>query len=52
MTYTLTLTQDQLAIVAAGLEGLPFRNAAPVINEINKQLAEQSKPQAVADAAE
>jgi hypothetical protein len=52
MTYTLTLTQEQIQVIAAGLENLPFKVAAPVINDLQRQIADQRKPQAVADAAE
>lgn len=41
MHYTLTLTQQQLNAIAAGLSELPFKLAAPVVAEINKQIAEQ-----------
>jgi hypothetical protein len=47
MTYTLTLTQEQLQVVAAGLSELPFKHSAPVVAEINKQVSEQRKPTAV-----
>ena len=47
MTYTLTLTQDQLQLIAGALEQLPFRVAAPMISEINRQIQGQNKPQAV-----
>jgi hypothetical protein len=52
MTYTFTLTQDQLQVIAAGLQELPFKFSAPVVAEINKQVSEQRKPQPVAEAAE
>ena len=52
MTYTLTLTQDMLNVIAAALGELPMKHAAPVVQEINKQIAGQMKPQAVNDAAE
>jgi hypothetical protein len=51
MTYTLTLSQEQLNVIAAGLSELPFKHAAPVVAEINKQVSGQMKPQAV-EAAE
>jgi hypothetical protein len=51
MTYTLTLTQDQLNVIAAALGELPLKHAAPVVQEIHKQIAGQTKPQAV-EAAE
>ena len=47
MTYTLTLTQEQLQIIAAALGELPMKHAAPIVQEINKQIAGQIKPQAV-----
>jgi hypothetical protein len=52
MNYTLALTQEQIQVLGAGLENLPFKVAAPIIAEIQKQIADQRKPQAVADAAE
>ena len=47
MTYTITLTQDQLQIIAAALGELPMKIAAPVVAELNKQITGQMKPQAV-----
>ena len=54
MTYTLTLTQEQINTIAAGLGELPFKASAPVIQELQKQIQAQTKPQAVpaVDAAE
>ena len=51
MTYTITLTQEQLNVVAAALGELPLKFSAPVVAEINKQVSAQMKPQAV-EAAE
>ena len=46
MMHTLTLTDEQLQIIGAALAELPFRVAAPVISEINRQLAaQQPKPE-------
>ena len=39
----LELTQEQLQIIGAALSELPYRLAAPVIAEINRQIAEQEK---------
>lgn len=52
MTYTITLTQEQLQIVAGGLENLPFKIAAPVVGEINKQISEQTKSMQVVQGDE
>jgi hypothetical protein len=56
MTFTLTLTQEQLNIIAAGLCELPFKVSASVIKELQNQIQVQSKPQSVPaatlDAAE
>jgi len=51
MKYTLELTQEQLQVIAAALQELPFKHAAPLVAEINKQVSGQNKPQAV-EAAE
>ena len=47
MTYTITLTQDQLNVIAAALGEMPMKIAAPVVQELNKQISAQMKPQAV-----
>jgi hypothetical protein len=41
MTYTITLTQEQWAVIGAALAEMPFKHAAPVVAELNKQVAEQ-----------
>ena len=42
----LELTQEQLQIIGAALNELPYRVAAPLIAEINRQLAaQQPKPE-------
>jgi hypothetical protein len=41
---TLILTQDQINILGTALGELPFRVAAPLVHEINKQIAEQVPP--------
>lgn len=39
--HTITLTQEQLQIVMAGLGGLPWRDANPVIIAIVQQQQQQ-----------
>ena len=39
--YTLVLNKSQLDIIGNALAELPFKFAAPVLNEINRQFAEQ-----------
>lgn len=39
MTYTLTLSEQQLQIIGAALAEMPYRVAAPVLDEINRQIA-------------
>jgi hypothetical protein len=41
-TYTLKVTQAQLDIIANALSERPYREVAPVIIEISKQIQEQS----------
>lgn len=41
MKFNLSLTKDQLAIVNAALMEAPYRIAAPLIQEINKQIQHQ-----------
>lgn len=42
-TITLTFTQEQLQILNAALVEIPYRVAAPLISEINKQIKDQAK---------
>lgn len=51
MKFTLVLTEDMLKVVAAGLSELPLKHALSVLNELNRQIAEQSKPTVVEDKA-
>lgn len=37
-TYTLTFTEDQLAVLNDALVELPFKKSAPVIQAVNIQL--------------
>lgn len=37
----LQFTQEQLAVIDAALGALPYRQAAPLINDINRQIGEQ-----------
>jgi len=50
-TVTITLTEQQLQVVSAALSELPFKIAAPLIQDLTKQIGEQRKPHVV-DAAE
>lgn len=40
----LDLTQEHLQIIGAALGEMPYRVAAPVIAEINRQIAAQEAP--------
>ncbi len=51
-TYAVQLTIEQWQVIGAALGDIPFKTAAPLVAELNKQIAEQRKPQAVSDAAE
>lgn len=46
MIYTLTLTNEQLGVINAGLQELPMKLAAPVVVAINQQLLDASPPEA------
>lgn len=41
--FTLTLTVQQLGVINEGLQYAPFGKVAPLIAEINRQIAEQQK---------
>lgn len=40
-TYTLSLTDKDLQILAAALDEVAFKLAAPLINKINSQLSQK-----------
>jgi hypothetical protein len=46
-TYSIQLTLEQWQVIGGALGELPMKTAAPVFAEINKQLAEQTKPSVV-----
>ena len=41
--HTLTLNDEQMQIIGAALAELPYRVSAPVLAEINRQIAAQEK---------
>ena len=41
MMYTFELTQEDLLIINRALLDAPYRHAAPLIDKINQQIAEQ-----------
>ena len=44
MTYKIELTEQDLQILSAALGEIPFKIAAPFVEKINKQIAEQQQP--------
>lgn len=49
MQYTVTVDEKDLAILSTALVELPFKVSAPLIDKLNRQIAEQhaSKPENV-----
>lgn len=43
MEYKITLTEQDLQILSAALGEIPFKIAAPFVEKINKQIAEQQQ---------
>ncbi len=43
MEYKIVLTEQELSILSAALVELPFKVAAPLVQKLNKQIAEQRK---------
>lgn len=41
MEYKITLTEQDLQILSASLGEIPFKIAAPLVEKLNKQIAEQ-----------
>lgn len=46
MNISLTFSQEQLRVIDEALQQLPYYKAAPVIVEINRQIAQQVPPAA------
>lgn len=46
-TVKITLNQEQLNVVLAGLQELQFKHAAPVFDLIVKQVQEANQPRSV-----
>lgn len=44
MNYTITFDQAQLVLLNKALVELPFKEAAPLINHINKELSSPAEP--------
>lgn len=45
MEYTFTFTAQQLAVINAALQELPFKVAAPLFDDLNRQIKEQEAKQ-------
>lgn len=43
-TYTIKLTENHLNVIAAALSEMPLKTALATFQELNVQVAEQSKP--------
>lgn len=43
--HTITITEEQLAIIDRALAQMPYGMVAPLVAEINRQLAEAQKPE-------
>jgi hypothetical protein len=41
--YALTFTEQQLLVIDRALQEMPFKVAAPILGEINRQIADQEK---------
>ena len=41
MKYTVTIDEKDLAVLSMALVELPFKVAAPLIDKLNRQIAEQ-----------
>jgi hypothetical protein len=46
-TFSFALTQSVLDIIGAGLGELPFKVAAPLVNELNRQIQMQEQAEQV-----
>ena len=44
MTYKIELTEQDLQVLNMGIGEIPFKLAAPLVDKLNQQIAEQQKP--------
>ncbi|MER9494142.1 hypothetical protein NKI86_20195 [Mesorhizobium sp. M0320] len=49
--YTLTFTEEQMAVLDRALQDVPFKFAMPIIQSINEQLVKQRDPAKEAEDA-
>jgi hypothetical protein len=49
MQYTITINAEMLKVLSLALGEIPTKIGMPVALEINRQIADQSKPTAVED---
>ena len=49
MEYTIKITEQDISVLSTALVELPFKVSAPLIDKLNRQIAEQraSKPENV-----
>ena len=58
MDYTLTITEEELGVIARALVEMPYKTVAPLFDKLNQQVAgqrqamEQSVPQKDGDGEE
>lgn len=43
MPYTLSLTQEDLRVLAAALQELPYKLAAPLLSKLQEQVSKQDE---------
>lgn len=44
VNFTITVTAQELDTIGNGLGGMPFKDAAPLINKLREQVIAQTKP--------
>lgn len=44
MTYKIELTEQDLQVLNMAIGEIPFKIAAPLVDKLNKQIAEQQQP--------
>lgn len=47
MKFTLTVSHEQLLILDRALSEMPYKAVAPLLEELNRQIKEQTTPQVV-----
>lgn len=51
MEYTITVTEEELGVIARALMEMPYKTAAPLFDKLNQQIAGQGQTEETPEEA-